>query len=41
MKNIIHTYKYKEGKDFSMVAKNVMHIPEPHPTSRHILGLFE
>lgn len=38
-KQVVHTYKYKEGHDFRIVAKKVMHIPDPQPTSRQIHGL--
>lgn len=38
-RQVVHTYKYKEGHDFRIVAKKVMHIPDPQPTSRQIHGL--
>lgn len=38
-RQVVHTYKYKEGHDLRIVAKKVMHIPDPHPTSRQMHGL--
>lgn len=38
-RQVVHTYKYKDGHDLRIVAKKVMHIPDPHPTSRQMHGL--
>lgn len=38
-RQVVHTYIYKEGLDLRIVAKKVMHIPDPHPTSRQMHGL--
>lgn len=40
-RQVVHTgtYKYKEGHDFRIVDKKVMHIPDPQPTSRQKHGL--